>query len=62
MLAAQNFERVDNPGKVVLDEWMKRPELNPTLGQLVKLLAILGREDILTDCQEMIGEVHVIFF
>ncbi|RUS86527.1 hypothetical protein EGW08_005719 [Elysia chlorotica] len=54
----KNFERVDNPGKAVLDEWMKRPELDPTIGHLVKLLAVLGREDILTDCQDMIGELH----
>ena len=53
----QNFERAADPGKAVLDEWMRHPEFDPTLGHLVKLLAELGREDILTDCKEMIGEV-----
>lgn len=51
----KNFERANIPGKAVLDEWMSHPEFNPTIGHLVKLLARLGREDILTDCQDLIA-------
>ncbi|GFR66957.1 myeloid differentiation primary response protein MyD88 [Elysia marginata] len=54
-LSEQNFERASNPGKAVLDEWMNRSEFDPTIGHLVKLLARLGREDILTDCRNMIA-------
>ncbi|GFN94619.1 myeloid differentiation primary response protein myd88 [Plakobranchus ocellatus] len=55
-LEIKNFENESNPGKAVLDEWMRRNDLDPTLGHLCRLLAQLGREDILTECKDLIAK------
>jgi hypothetical protein len=53
-LEQNQLERADNPTKAFLQEWGNRFDLSypPTLGSLVDCLAILGREDVLTDCTQ----------
>uniref|UniRef100_A0A0B6ZIP1 TIR domain-containing protein n=1 Tax=Arion vulgaris TaxID=1028688 RepID=A0A0B6ZIP1_9EUPU len=60
-LQIHNMERAKSPTKQLFDDWKCRPDLKPTVGRLIEFLTVLGREDILTDCQSMIRD-EVTFF
>ncbi|BFZ06502.1 hypothetical protein BsWGS_09541 [Bradybaena similaris] len=51
-LEIENMERAASPTKQLLDDWKKRPDLQPTVGRLMEFLAKLGREDTLTELHE----------
>ncbi|XP_071103989.1 myeloid differentiation primary response protein MyD88-like [Haliotis cracherodii] len=53
-LEIQNFGRQRDPTTEVLNEWTRRPDLSPTVGQLFYYLKVMGREDVLTDCKRSI--------
>ncbi|CAL1530784.1 unnamed protein product [Lymnaea stagnalis] len=48
------FERAESPTQKLLSEWKFQPHLKPTVGRLIEFLAKLGREDVLTDCNNKI--------
>lgn len=49
-----NFARDRDPTNCLLNEWGNKPEMKPTLGNLVNYLKTLERSDILGDCKESI--------
>ncbi|XP_046570294.1 LOW QUALITY PROTEIN: myeloid differentiation primary response protein MyD88-like [Haliotis rubra] len=53
-LEMQNFARQRDPTTEVLNEWTRRPDLSPTVGQLFYYLRVMGREDVMTDCKRSI--------
>ncbi|XP_046570295.1 myeloid differentiation primary response protein MyD88-like [Haliotis rubra] len=53
-LEIQNFGRQKDPTTEVLNEWTRRPDLSPTVGQLFYYLRVMGREDVMTDCKRSI--------
>nr|AHK60398.1 myeloid differentiation factor 88 [Haliotis diversicolor] len=53
-LEIQNFGRQRDPTTEVLNEWTRRPDLSPTVGQLFCYLRVMGREDVMTDCKRSI--------
>lgn len=49
-----NFGRDRDPTNCLLNEWGNKPEMGPTLGNLVKFLLQMERVDVLEDCKESI--------
>ncbi|KAL8606172.1 hypothetical protein ACOMHN_053444 [Nucella lapillus] len=49
-----SFQRERDPTQALLMEWGNHPDLNPTLGNLVRFLQQLERLDILEECKDII--------
>lgn len=55
-LEIKHFEAQPNPTGRLLDDWQARSPGGATVGRLLDLLRLLGRQDILTDLGPSIGE------
>ncbi|XP_067685686.1 myeloid differentiation primary response protein MyD88-like [Haliotis asinina] len=53
-LEIQNFGRQRDPTTELLNKWLRRPDLSPTVGQLFHYLRVMGREDVMADCKRSI--------
>lgn len=54
-LEIKHFGRQKSPTSQLLEEWETRDELEPSIGKLWESLYILGRFDVMKDCQWAIG-------
>ena len=66
----KNFHRHRKPTQEVLYQWGTRPELSPTVDNLIRHLQTIGRaDDVITECAHLISEdnkanefIHIQYF
>ena len=56
----KNFQRHRQPTQEVLYRWGTRPELSPTVDNLIRHLQTIGRaDDVITECAHLISEDNI---
>mgnify|MGYP003692238957 CR=1 FL=1 len=59
----KNFHRHRKPTQEVLYQWGTRPELSPTVDNLIRHLQTIGRaDDVITECAHLLSKLYFILY